>query len=659
MHRLRIPILAVLSLLSAFPAGAARDPLSAPDRRTEQVLDAAWQYAEDPEGVAPRAEWAVELPAPKLVTLPHVWHPSGRFATCDAVWYATDLTIPADTSDASALLHIDNAVGGLEVFLDGAPIASLFGNGLPRRVVLHGAPGSRHHLACRIDRTRLPHTWPTTIGCGLGPVRISALPAMRIDRVSPLPNPAGNSVTVRYHLSANKPGDAVLRLEVYAPGKRLAVAHQTLPIRFAGDTVEGERVLMLKNITRWSPRLPQFYRLRAILTANGRPVDTCDLPFGAAEFTLKNRTFFLNGEPILLKGLRLCGGAELVSGPPVEAVLQQAQRAGFNAIMTGDVALPERVLTAADNLGLLVIGEIPLGAGPADAPDPCPEVTTAVDTYGAHPSVVVWSWPANGALDRDLVALRACDTARLALVRAGIESQAYKFLSSTGQAFLDPDAGQLNLAETSTLPVLATDLSEDTSSDTTASARGPWQQERSLGALRAAVESVRRSRHLLGYFVRTGMDNALITPRQNGVTTKAFTAALAYNQSCIIALRTTGGADGAAAKVDAALINDQRLATGPGHRYRLYQMLTLPDGQTHLADVCSSVFKYLTGEAIQTLDLLPDSCMLATDALRQPGTYHLRLVLSDETATQIVVIATAQTTWQVTAPVENGSAQRP
>lgn len=657
------------------PTWGAKNPTPPPAvfHRATVSLNENWQCALDPNGAAPREQWANALPENgHAVLLPLNWEHHPLHRTPDAVeWYSRLFTFPAELGDAGALLVIDNPVGVLEVYQDGAAVATCYGNGLTRRVVLHGAPGTEHRLTLRLDRQALPAAIRAQAICGLGPISLEVLPPVRVEACTPVVQVGDNNLTVRYRLFTETPCSATLYLELFVLGSDRATVRLTTPVELPKGTFDGEQKLPVKSWKHWSPGAPQLYRLRVTLLGPDKIGDTREVTCGICTAVIDHATLRIDGQPILLKGMRLPGGVPLLSQPTLSQTLDTEisylRQAGFNAIMADGAALSEELLTLADRLGLIVIGEIPPGPPADGAAQPSrPDIRTAVEELGHHPCIVAWSWANDGMPEGDLAILRALDPARPVLLRDSAHSQIVTSLTQPARPFEDVDATltppmpaewqtALRTRETANTPVLLSGIGvamappqppvvdtktllKDTEEELARNGALIMPGERTaedgaLAEIRSVVESMRRTTSALGYFVRplrggtlTGLNTL------NGIPTGAFTNAVGYNQPCLITLRTASGVSATAfPQLEATVVNDAQRAGD----FLLYQVLTLPDGRT---SITQKELK-LSGKRLQ------DISMLATPSARQPGEYRLQLLLANTigviASTQVMVLRIA------------------
>lgn len=628
--------------LSSAAKERASAPVAAEQSRLISSLDASWSFAIDPTGQASTDEWATALPSPATVQLPHSWRITGE----GAAWYAREITFPG-TGPVDVLLNLDHPVGTLDVFLDGQPVAHCAGNGLPQATRLQGEGGSVHHLALRLGHTGLlPSTRQEPI-YGLGHISMELLPPVRIDALTAVMDPQKKTLTARYRLYSASPTMAALRIEVFsADGKRLIDRNQdTFGLPAAG--MSGEKAMTIKRMLGWSPREPgNRYLIRTTLLIAGKAVDTRELACGACAASVTAEGLQINGQTLQLKGLRLPGGIPMRYQPAekqhpvatqadtpkptleetIRKELELAKRAGFNAIMADGSALPEEVLAAADELGMLVVGEIPLDEG-------APQIRATLEACGQHPCIIAWSWAGSGDQVADL---RALDPNRPILLRDGTQSRFIAPREITGQTISDLDLNlpiaqaeswweRLQQLEAESRPVLATGLGIESAvlPNGAAGIRGNTTEgDRALSLLRSVVESLRRDERfaLLGYFVRLPEAETLTglsTPE--GIPTNALTTSLAYNSSCAIVMRVKPEVAVAEQTIlDAAIISDARLQGD----YQLYQVVTTPvDGTTaittHELELTGKSEQY---DLLKFLSFTPD----------RAGEYRLQLVLSQD-----------------------------
>lgn len=148
----------------------------------------------------------------------------------------------------------------------------------------------------------------------------------------------------------------------------------------------------------WSPDSPKLYTLRCRLTRDGALADEVTVRFGMREFTAKEGRFYLNGRPLQIRGvLHQPDYARTLAAPESPELarqeLERAKEAGFNLVRLHIKTAPEITLELADELGLLIYEEPPIGwiQKSQHLAERCErEVREMVLRDRNHPSVVIW-----------------------------------------------------------------------------------------------------------------------------------------------------------------------------------------------------------------------------------------------------------------------------
>ncbi len=183
----------------------------------------------------------------------------------------------------------------------------------------------------------------------------------------------------------------------------------------------------------WSCANPFLYRLQVTLSDQDGTVDQVSARFGMRDFTVSNGQFYLNEEPIFIKGILLqpnypIGLVAPMDPDMVSRDLQLAKDAGFNMVRVHIRPPVPGFLDQADELGLLVYEESSL-AWIRDSPrlsDHCRrELGEMIERDQNHPSVVIWGVynenPPAAALNSDELVryIRTLDTSRVVVHNSG------------------------------------------------------------------------------------------------------------------------------------------------------------------------------------------------------------------------------------------------
>lgn len=117
----------------------------------------------------------------------------------------------------------------------------------------------------------------------------------------------------------------------------------------------------IPNAVYWSPDNPHLYRAEVRVLLDGETSDTWSERFGMRELTIRDKDFYLNGEPIYIKasffeGLYPNGIAYPDSEEMARREIQLAKEAGFNMIRPWRRPPAPMWLDLADEMGVLVVG---------------------------------------------------------------------------------------------------------------------------------------------------------------------------------------------------------------------------------------------------------------------------------------------------------------
>jgi hypothetical protein len=627
----RIVLLSVLLALTTLLLPAWADKaVSGEHGRSTLLLPDGWSYALDPGGVAPRAQWAKDFPAVGALSLPHRWDDQANTQDYDgAIWYAHVVQLPATTGVAGVDLVLKNPIGLLDLYWDGTLLGHFLGNGLTRRLHVPGEASSDHRLAMRLSRTELPASLAKTVSCGIGPVAMETLPAVRIAAMTVTPSAVNADITIHYQLAGAGPCKATLNVALLSLDSRHPLERaRPLTVDIPADGVaSGDLTLSGRKVHRWTPAGKQTtrYRLQAELVGATGSSDLYQTEFGvtAADWSGDGH-FTMAGQAVVLRGIRLPGGLPVDLAPSTATTALDAQfdillQAGYNAIMADGAALSDDVLTLADRKGIMVIEEIPPTLDPRQ-----PDLVSAVMQQGQHPCIVAWRWEGGTPTDSDLQAFRRLDPIRCLQLSAQLDVPTLP----RGQRIVDLDlAGQDAATQLLRLRQLASGkLPALLSGTPPASVAAPGllarrDEEQRQVTIRHAVECVRCAQRPLGYFIRPASGGSYTgLQTSSGVLDQAYNAALAYNRPELLAL-TMVGAD-AALKPELLLVNDEQ-SSGD---YSLSFLLTTPDGLTQLHQTRSDTPVKVTGERLQDLSSV---LAFAFPPCTTPGDYHLQYVLAD------------------------------
>lgn len=361
-------------------------------------LDGEWSLAQDPEDVGLKDRWFAKAAPPDALTVdvPSVW--DIWMPDYDGVgWYFREFEVGNEWQEFHASLECEAVDYFAQVWLNGELLGSHEGgytpfslpagsalqmgtNLLAVRVVDPHAPGGYGDFRPRQLPCSKEHGYFTFAGIW-GSVYLLGRNSAHITDVFLEPDPRRKRVTAT--VTTSQPGVV-----------RLVIAETA----YSAEGSPGRIIVDFPEFEYWSPENPRLYTMHCQLLRDGQSVDETSVRFGMREFTVKEGRFFLNSQPIFLKGVlqqpdypRTLAGPESVELARRELTL--AREAGFNMVRMHIKTPPRLSLDIADELGLLVYEEPPIG-WIEDSPwmrARCErEVREMILRDRNHPCVVMW-----------------------------------------------------------------------------------------------------------------------------------------------------------------------------------------------------------------------------------------------------------------------------
>lgn len=214
-----------------------------------------------------------------------------------------------------------------------------------------------------------------------GDVSIECMPRAHIEDIFILPDIRRKRINVQATTSQS----GVLRLGIDGTP-------------FAAEGTPGALTLDFPDFELWSPDNPKCYTLTAEFDSDDGLIDSVSVRFGMREFTVKDKRFCLNNRPIFIKAAlfqpdypRSLAAPESVEMARRE--IELAKEAGFNMLRLHIKTAPRITLDLADELGMLIYEEPPIGwiKNSAFMKTRCEnEVREMILRDRNHPSVVIW-----------------------------------------------------------------------------------------------------------------------------------------------------------------------------------------------------------------------------------------------------------------------------
>jgi hypothetical protein len=169
-------------------------------------------------------------------------------------------------------------------------------------------------------------------------------------------------------------------------------------VRIAPSDQRPVLQFMISDPAPWSPAQPNLYRLELQIAREGRPIDHWSDSFGFRSIEARKGRFYLNGEPLYLRGaLDQDYYAEGLATPPtidlLEQEMLQAKAMGLNCLRCHIKVPDPRYYEVADRLGMLIWSEIPNVAEYSDAAARrlWETMEQILRRDGNHPSIFAWT----------------------------------------------------------------------------------------------------------------------------------------------------------------------------------------------------------------------------------------------------------------------------
>jgi beta-galactosidase len=380
LHPMRL-VSAVLLAVIALPALAHAQRASLP-------LDGTWSFKQDPQSEGEAQGWATsEIAFPRTILVPGAWQAQGvgeakgtlRHDYAGVAWYRRTIDVPSAWRGKAVSIRIGGAHRETTVYVNGREVGRHRGFSAPFAFDVTEAirPGASNVVALRIANPgAVPLEGPReqkgdqptgmlnyigNWGGVYGSVELRATSATAIAQVYVRPDVTQR--TARFVVSvANREAGAFSGEVDVAVGPR-ATGRAALTVAANGKG-EATVIVPMPDARLWTPEDPHLYTARITLRRARQTLDQLDERFGMRQFTTRGNVLLLNGTPIYLRGYG-DDNIEVLTGFPPSSPdvyrerLRRARDFGFNTVRFHSMTPPEEFFRAADEVGLLVMAELP------------------------------------------------------------------------------------------------------------------------------------------------------------------------------------------------------------------------------------------------------------------------------------------------------------
>ncbi len=342
-------------------------------------LDGDWHFVADPTGTLD-AQKLANVQDARPTRVPSSWQ--SQFADlrdfAGVAWYWRSVDVPALDADHVALLHFGAVDYLAEVYVNGRKAGAHEGGYLPFELdvtsllrpgenhiaVRVADPGAKPSVVDGINYAEIPHgkqNWYVQTSGLWQSVELDLRPRLRLGVVHVTAG-ADGKFQIKIPL-ANLPSAAQLPKPSYVGAEILnpvgrSIWKQSLDLSAGQEQYEFSG--HFDDAELWSPWSPAVYTLRVWLSSG----DSLTTHFGFRTFEVRGGKFYLNGQPIYLRGaLDQAFYPHTIYTPPsldfLKNEMQQAKALGLN-LLRCHIKVPDpRYLEAADETGMLVWYEIP------------------------------------------------------------------------------------------------------------------------------------------------------------------------------------------------------------------------------------------------------------------------------------------------------------
>lgn len=387
-------------------------------------LSGFWDFRFDPENQGEEQGWDHGFDQARPIAVPASWNDQfeDNRDFLGSAWYQTHFHLPWGYNFKRLFLRFGSVNYLAQIWLNGKLLGSHEGGHLPFEFDIKDAVHPTDNLlVVRVDGSlAFDHVPPGNVTgdsqdffnshnqnfpqtnfdffpfCGIHrPVLLYALPECAIQDLTVTTDLDGTAGIVSVLVETLNCDFSNLVISLSGHGQELIVS---------GNRVETSTLvkLVVPDAVLWEPATPNLYELTVQLFYKGELVDVYTLPIGIRTIKIEGNQILLNGKPFYLKGFCRHEDFPISGRGYLPAVLTKdfalLRWIGANSFRTSHYPYSEQNMHLADQLGLLVIDEIP-AVGLYFRPDGLQRRLEVCQQYlreliardKNHPCVFMWS----------------------------------------------------------------------------------------------------------------------------------------------------------------------------------------------------------------------------------------------------------------------------
>jgi beta-glucuronidase len=389
------------------------------ETRNKLDLSGIWAFQPDPQEVGERNVWFHGLETPRPIAVPGSWNDlyEDLHNYLGLSWYVKRTFIPNTWQGQRVFLRVGSANYAATVYVNGEKVGAHQGGHLPfafditQTIKWH----QENLIAISVDNKQLPERVPPGPSAGAAGV-MSGFPMTTYDffpyaglhrPVMLYSVPAAEHIDDVTVVTTIDGKDGIVEVTVATSGEYSGTGKARLnsvEVDLSFNAGSAQATLCVPSAQFWSPQSPHLYPLTVRLTQGERITDSYTLDIGIRTVAVRGDQLLLNGQPIKLVGFGKHEDFPL-SGRGLNLPVwirdyELLKWIGANSFRTSHYPYAEEAMQLADQLGIMVINEIPaVGLNFADAePLIAQRLAQCQQQLGEligrdknHPSTIMWS----------------------------------------------------------------------------------------------------------------------------------------------------------------------------------------------------------------------------------------------------------------------------